>query len=94
MGEQYGTKEFMDILKVLEIAGKIAINESKDGFQLSDLLSFLTSDEFKVAFEQAIEGADQVDDEIKDLDGAEVFDLSIAGVMIAKNLYEEWKKAA
>ncbi len=88
-----GVKEFLDVLKAIEIAGVIAIEQSKDGFQWTDLYDFFASSEFRSAWAEAVKDIDQVPAEIMDLSGGEIFDISQAGLNLTKNLYLKWMQS-
>ena len=74
------TKEVLDLSVVITraILGEV----KKDGFQWADMASFLKSPEFEQTLAKAVEGFEDIDDEMKDLSFVE-------GIELARYAYEK-----
>ena len=72
-----GIKNTKEVLSLVRIVALSVIGEiKKDGFQPSDLTRFMQSDDFLAILKPAVEGIELVDDELKDIDWVEGYDLS------------------
>ena len=72
-----GIKNTQEVLGLVRVIALSIISEiKKDGFQPSDLVTFVKSDDFLTVLMPALEGIEFVDDELKDLDWAEGYELS------------------
>lgn len=69
MAGTYGTKETQELLYVVKVAALAVIREAKkDGWQITDLGAFLKSAEFEAALSPALQGIEQVPEELAELD--------------------------
>jgi len=68
------TKEVLSLVRIISLT---VIDEiKKDGFQPTDLVSFVKSPQFLAELIPAVEGIELVKDELKDLDWTEGYDLA------------------
>jgi hypothetical protein len=74
------------------IAIPILEESKKDGFQWTDLLSFINSEDFKKSFSDIINDVKDLPAEIKDIDLEEAFDLIGLSVLKTKDLIIAIKK--
>jgi len=83
------TKELVTLLKAISIP--VAKEIPKDGFQPSDLFSFMGSEEFKAAVGPAMENISLVIPEMKDVDIMESAELAKIGIDFIFDLYKALK---
>ena len=83
------TLEFLDLFRAIGVA--IARKVKEDGFQKSDLLAFLKSEEFEKAVEPAIKDANLVIPELQDLSWFEGIKLGRHSYDIVQDVLAELK---
>lgn len=78
MGEKHGVKETKEAALALIILGKLVADISKDGIEANDLTKLIAAaqdPEFQKVVKAGVDGAEKIDDEIKDLSLAEGLEL-------------------
>lgn len=83
-------KEVIGLVFVIVIA--ILKEVKKDGFQVSDLFVFLSSQEFQSQITPAIEGVTEIPAEVKDMDANEGIQLGVEVLFYVKAIIEIFKK--
>jgi len=92
--EKAGLKDTKELFAgVFAIVKPIVKEIVRDGFQASDLLSFLSSEEFKNEITPAIDGISNVPSEMKDIDLEEIFELAGFSLVEIKDLVKIIKEA-
>lgn len=84
--DKIGIKESLELLNGVEILAVASIEISKDGFGADDIAKALELVKKSDAIIEAFKGIDQLDDEIKDLDQAELIQLGVASFSLVKKI--------
>ena len=79
---------------VFDIAVPIVEQVKKDGYQTTDLIAFLSSEEFRADFIDLLDELKEVPLEIKDLDSDEAIELTLMAVLKIKDLVKAFKAKA
>lgn len=81
--EEKGIEETLELIRAIEASAVVGVTALADGFQFSDLAKFVSIYE-PVA--TAVEGIQEVDDELKDLNETEAVTLGLAAYRMIKNI--------
>lgn len=87
-----GIKESLELLAGVELLGVSGIEIAKDGLDMSDVPKALELAKKSDVLVAAVKGLDQVDDEVKDLDQAELLQLGTAAFGMVKKIVAAAKK--
>jgi hypothetical protein len=74
--EERGITNIVEVITLVFVIVKVLLVEiRRDGFQLSDIFVFLSSEDFKAAIGPAVKDITEIKDEIKDFSLAEGFEI-------------------
>lgn len=76
---------------IFDIAVPIVEQVKKDGYQTTDLIAFLASDEFRADFVDLLDELKDIPLEVKDLDSDEAIELTLMAVLKIKDLVKAFK---
>jgi len=89
----HGIKETKEILKALDVLADFAGRVMADGqINGADLLAAVALFQDFSTFSDAFMGVKNIDDELKDLDEAELIELGMAGYKLVKKIVDAVKK--
>lgn len=88
--KQLTVKNTVELLQGLEVMSKFAGEVARDGkVQADDLIHLIDVAKSFDQLKAAVEGVDEVDDELKDLDQAEILEI----ISAAQKVYKAFKEA-
>lgn len=90
--EKLGIKESLELLAGVELVAVTGIEVAKDGLGMDDLAKAVELVKKSEVLVEAVKGLNLVDDEVKDLDQAELLQLGAASFAMVKKIAAASKK--
>lgn len=90
--KQLGIKESLELIAGIELAAVSGIEIAKDGLGMDDIPKALELIKHSDVLIEAVKGIDQIDDEAKDLDDAELIQLGSKAYAMVKKIAAAAKK--
>lgn len=89
MSDKKGIKETKDLLQAAKITAIAIVAEISDGLSPLDAVNVVLDGDVRSSWVEAAKGIEEVDNEIRDLDREEIFDLLRESVDISEELLTE-----
>lgn len=90
---QLGIKESLELLAAIELGSVGIIDIAKDGIGADDIPKALDLVKKSDVFVEGVKGFNEIDDEVKDLDQAELIQLGSAAFVMIKKIIAATKPA-
>jgi hypothetical protein len=88
----FGIKECKELIVGVDLLAVTSISIAKDGLGADDIAKALELIKKVEVIIEAVKGVDQIDDELKELEGDEIAQLGMATFDMIKNIIAEVKK--
>lgn len=91
--DKIGIKESLELFAAIELLAISGIDIAKDGFDMSDISKVLELVKKSDVIISGVKDIDMLDDEVKDLDQAELMQLGVVAFAMIKKIIAEVKAA-